>query len=148
PVKPSPNLPEIQSIYLYPSTCLFEGTALSEGRGTEKPFEYVGHPSLPKNLFSFTPKPNEGAKVSKHYFETCYGWNLNKEQTGNKIQLKWLIEAYKLFPAKDSFFLKTNGFNRLAGNDVLMQQIKDGKTEEEIRKNWEPALTQFKTIRK
>jgi uncharacterized protein YbbC (DUF1343 family) len=154
PVKPSPNLPEIQSVYLYPSTCLFEGTALSEGRGTDKPFEIFGHPLLPKDLYSFIPKPNEGAKSSKHYFETCYGWNLHGtaedvlEKVNNRVQLKWLIEAYKLFPGKDTFFLKTNGFNRLAGNDVLMQQIKDGKSEEEIRKSWEPALTEFKNIRK
>ena len=154
PVKPSPNLPEIQSIYLYPSTCLFEGTALSEGRGTDKPFEIFGHPLLPKNLYSFVPKPNEGAKSSKHYFETCYGWNLHGtpeevlKKVDNRIQLKWLMEAYKLFPGKDTFFLKTNSFNRLAGNDVLMQQIKDGKSEEEIHKSWEPALSEFKKIRK
>ena len=154
PVRPSPNLPEIQSVYLYPTTCLFEGTSLSEGRGTAKPFEYIGHPSLPTNLFSFTPNPNEGAKSSKHYGKVCFGWNfggtpgevLNK--IDKKIQLKWLINAYKIFPDKDSFFLKSNSFNRLAGNDVLMQQIKDGKSEEEIRKSWEPALSNFKKIRK
>ena len=154
PVRPSPNLPEIQSIYLYPSTCLFEGTALSEGRGTEKPFQIFGHPLLPKNLYSFVPKPNEGAKSSKHYFQTCYGWNLHAspdevlKMIDNRIQLKWLMEAYRLFPGKDSFFLKTNSFNRLAGNDVLMQQIKDGRSEEQIKKSWEPALTEFKKIRK
>lgn len=154
PVRPSPNLPEIQAIYLYPTTCLFEGTALSEGRGTEKPFEYIGHPALPKNMFSFTPNPNEGAKSSKHYGKVCYGWNFGGtpeevlKKVDNKIQLKWLFDAYKIFPHKDSFFLKTNSFNRLAGNDVLMQQIKDGKSEEEIRKSWEPKLSEFKTIRK
>ena len=154
PVKPSPNIPEIQSIYLYPSTCLFEGTALSEGRGTEKPFQIFGHPILPKNLYKFVPMPNEGAKSSKHYFQTCYGWNLHGtpeevlKKVDGKIQLKWLFEAYRLFPGKDSFFLKSNFFHRLAGNDILMQQIKDGKTEEEIRKSWEPALGEFKKIRK
>jgi uncharacterized protein YbbC (DUF1343 family) len=154
PVKPSPNLPEIQSIYLYPSTCLFEGTALSEGRGTDTPFEVFGHPLLPNNLYSFMPKPNEGAKTSKHYYETCYGWNLRGTpdqvlmKVDNRIQLKWLIEAYKLFPGKDTFFLKTNSFNRLAGNDVLMQQIKDGKTEQQVRESWQPALSEFKKIRK
>jgi uncharacterized protein YbbC (DUF1343 family) len=154
PVKPSPNLPEIQSIYLYPSTCLFEGTVLSEGRGTERPFQIFGHPLLPHNLYSFVPKPNEGAKSSKHYFETCYGWNLHGtpdevlQKVGDHVQLKWLIGAYKLFPGKDSFFLKINSFNRLAGNDVLMQQIKDGVSEQEIRKTWEPDIIKFKTIRK
>jgi uncharacterized protein YbbC (DUF1343 family) len=154
PVKPSPNIPEIQSVYLYPTTCLFEGTALSEGRGTPKAFEYIGHPLLPKNMFSFTPNPNEGAKSSKHYGEVCYGWNFGGtpgevlKKVDNKIQLQWLIEAYKIFPGKDSFFLKSNSFNRLAGNDVLMQQIKDGKSEEEIRKSWEADLKKFKVIRK
>ena len=154
PVRPSPNLPNIQSIYLYPSTCLFEGTVLSEGRGTNKQFQVFGHPLLPKNLYSFTPNPNEGAKNSKLYGQVCYGWDLSGTpeevlaKVNGRIQLKWLIEAYKLFPEKDSFFLKTNSFNRLAGNDILMQQIKDGKSEEEIRKSWEPKLSEFKQIRK
>jgi uncharacterized protein YbbC (DUF1343 family) len=154
PVKPSPNLPEIQSVYLYPTTCLFEGTALSEGRGTAKPFQYIGHPSLPVNMFSFTPNPNEGAKSSKHYGKICYGWDFGGtpeqvlKKTDKKIQLQWLIDAYKIYPDKDSFFLKTNSFNRLAGNDILMQQIKDGKNEKEIRKSWEPALSEFIKTRK
>jgi len=154
PIKPSPNIPDIQSIYLYPSTCLFEGTVLSEGRGTPRPFQVFGDPSLPKNLYSFTPKPNEGAKSSKHYGEVCYGWDLGGtpeevlKKVDGRIQFKWLIEAYKLFPQKDSFFLKNNFINRLAGNDVLKQQIIDGKSEDEIRKSWEPALTNFKKIRK
>jgi uncharacterized protein YbbC (DUF1343 family) len=154
PVKPSPNLPNIQSIYLYPSTCLFEGTVLSEGRGTNKQFQVFGHPLYPKNMYSFTPNPNEGAKSSKLYGQVCYGWDLSGTpeevlaKVNGRIQLKWLIEAYKIFPQKDSFFLKTNSFNRLAGNDVLMQQIKSGVSEEEIRKSWEPELSAFKTIRK
>lgn len=154
PVRPSPNLPNIQSIYLYPSTCLFEGTVLSEGRGTNKQFQVFGHPAYPKNLYSFTPNPNEGAKSSKLFGQVCYGWDLSGTpeevlaKVENKIQLKWLIEAYKLFPQKDSFFLKTNSFNRLAGNDVLMKQIKAGTSEDEIRKSWEPSLSEFKKIRK
>jgi uncharacterized protein YbbC (DUF1343 family) len=154
PVRPSPNLPSIQSIYWYPSTCLFEGTSLSEGRGTNKPFQIFGAPSLPKNLFSFKPHPMEGAKSSKHYGEVCYGWNLSGtpeqvlKKIDNKIQIKWIMQAYKLFPDKEKFFLSTNGFSRLAGNDILMQQIKDGVSENEIRKSWEPALSNFKKIRK
>ena len=154
PVKPSPNLPDMQSIYLYPSTCLFEGTALSEGRGTNKPFQYIGHPDLPKNLFSFTPNPNEGSKSSKHFGKVCYGWDLGGpveevlKKVDGRIQLKWLIDAYKLFPQKDSFFLRSNSFIRLSGTDILMQQIKDGKSEEEIRKSWEPGLSKFKAVRK
>jgi uncharacterized protein YbbC (DUF1343 family) len=154
PINPSPNLREMQSIYLYPSTCFFEGTVLSEGRGTDKPFQIFGHPTLPKNLFAFTPKPNEGAKSSKCFNQLCYGWNLSgtKENVlknlDGKIQLKYLIEAYKLFPQKDSFFLTNNFFNKLAGNDVLMKQIKAGKTEKEIKRSWEKDLIKFKGIRK
>lgn len=154
PVMPSPNLKEMQSIYLYPSTCFFEGTVLSEGRGTDKPFQYFGHPSLPKNLFAFTPNPNAGAKSSKCFGQKCYGWNLSGSNKSvlkivdKKIQLKYLIEAYKLFPGKDSFFLKNNFINKLAGNDILAQQIKAGKTEAEIKASWAPGLTTFKAIRK
>jgi uncharacterized protein YbbC (DUF1343 family) len=152
-VNPSPNLKEMQSIYLYPSTCFFEGTILSEGRGTDKPFQIFGHPNLPNTLYAFTPKPNAGAKSSKCFNQLCYGWNESGsaeavlKKINNRIQLKYLIDAYKLFPGKDSFFLKNNFFNKIAGNDVLMQQIKSGKTEAEIRKSWEPALTNFKKIR-
>ena len=161
PVKPSPNLPNIQSIYLYPSTCFFEGTVLSEGRGTTKPFQVFGHPLYPNSMFSFTPNPNEGAKSSKLYGQKCYGWDLSGTpeevltKTGSQIQLKWVMDAYKLFPKKDSFFLlpKTGGmeksfFNKLAGNNDLWQQIRAGKSEEEIRKSWEPQLSEYKKIRK
>lgn len=154
PVKPSPNLPSIQSIYWYPTTCLIEGTILSEGRGTDKPFQLFGHPDLPKNLISFTPESMEGAKDPKLLGQKCYGWDLSGtpaevlKAIDKKIQLKWIIQAYKLFPDKENFFLKSNGFNRLAGNDVLMNQIKNGVSENEIRKSWEPALSRFKKIRK
>ncbi len=154
PVNPSPNLKEMQSIYLYPSTCFFEGTVMSEGRGTDKPFQIFGHPSLPKNLFSFTPAPNAGAKNSKCFGLKCFGWDLSGtseeilKKLDNKIQLKYFIDAYKLFPGKDSFFLRTNFINKLAGNDVLVQQIKKGVPEKKIRQSWEPALTKFKKIRK
>ncbi len=154
PVMPSPNLKEMQSIYLYPSTCFFEGTVFSEGRGTDKPFEYVGHPAMPKNLFSFTPKPNAGAKSSKCFYQKCYGFNLSGtneavlKRLNKQIQLKYFLDAYKLFPGKDSFFLKTNYINKLAGNDLFQQQIKQGKSAAEIRKSWEPQLTKFKAIRK
>jgi uncharacterized protein YbbC (DUF1343 family) len=161
PVKPSPNIPDIQSIYLYPSTCLFEGTVLSEGRGTNKPFQVFGHPLLPKNLFSFTPNPNEGAKNSKLYGQVCYGWDLSGtpdevfSKVDNQIQLKWLLEAYKLFPKKDSFFIIPKSgkeedyfFNKLAGNATLRQQIKAGKTIAQIKQTWAPGLKKFKAIRK
>jgi uncharacterized protein YbbC (DUF1343 family) len=161
PVKPSPNLPEIQSIYWYPSTCFFEGTVLSEGRGTDKPFQIFGHPSLPKNLFSFTPTAREGAKEPKLKNQLSYGWNLagNADEVfkavDNKIQLKYLLDAYKMFPDKDAFFIKPKSgnldesfFNKLAGNGLLLQQVKNGASEKEIRQSWEPALSHFKNIRK
>lgn len=154
PIKPSPNLPEIQSVYWYGSTCFFEGTTLSEGRGTLKPFQYIGHPSLPKNMFFFTPIATEGAPNPKHKDQICYGYNLSgtPEQVlktiDGKVQIKYLMEAYKAFPDKDNFFNKNNGINRLAGNDILAQQIKEGKPEEDIRKSWEPKLSEFKKIRK
>ncbi|MEP6711511.1 MAG: DUF1343 domain-containing protein [Ferruginibacter sp.] len=154
PVMPSPNLKEMQAIYWYPSTCFVEGTVMSEGRGTDKPFEIFGHPALPKNLYAFTPRPNAGAKSSKCFYLQCYGFNLsgsNEEvlqKVEGKIQLKYFLEAYKLFPGKDSFFLKTNYIDKLAGNDIFMQQVKNGMPENEIRKSWEPALTAFKATRK
>ena len=154
PIAPSPNLREMQSIYIYPSTCFFEGTVLSEGRGTDKPFQLFGHPALPKTLYSFTPKPNPGAKNSKCFNQQCFGWNESGtveevlKKVDGRIQLSYLLQAYKLFPGKDSFFLPNNFFNRLAGNDELMKQIKSGKTEIQIRESWEPALSYFRKIRK
>lgn len=161
PIKPSPNLPNIQSIYLYPSTCFFEGTTLSEGRGTDKPFQVFGAPSLPKTLYSFTPHPTEGAMHSKHYGQVCYGWDLSGtpqqvlKKINNHVQLKWLMEAYRLFPDKDSFFIvpksgnmENSFFDKLAGNNELWQQIKEGLSEKEIRASWEPDLSNYKKIRK
>lgn len=152
PIKPSPNLPDMESIYWYASTCFFEGTVLSEGRGTPKPFQYIGHPDMPKNMFSFTPVATSGAPNPKHKDKVCYGYNLSGstaevlKKIDNKIQISYLIDAYKQFPDKANFFNK--GIDRLAGTDELAKQIKEGKTEQEIRKSWEPKLSEFKKIRK
>ena len=163
PVKPSPNLPDIQSILWYPSTCFFEGTVLSEGRGTDKPFQIFGHPSLPKNLFAFTPISREGAKEPKLKDQLCFGWNLSGStetvlrKTGNRLQLQYLLEAYRLFPDKASFFIAAKKerpsendyfFNKLAGNATLMEQIRTGVSEAEIRKSWASGLKSFLGIRK
>ncbi len=154
PVNPSPNLKEMQSVYWYPSTCFFEGTVFSEGRGTDKPFQIFGHPSLSKNLYEFTPKPNAGAKSSKCFYQKCYGWNLSGtvdevlKKVNGRIQLQYFIKAYELFPGKDSFFLKNNFIDKLAGNDLFRQQISQGLSENTIRKSWEPGLLAFKAIRK
>ena len=152
PVKPSPNLPEMQSIYWYGSTCFFEGTVLSEGRGTPKPFQYIGHPQMPSTMFSFTPSATPGAPNPKHKDKLCYGFNLSGsteevlKKIDNKVQISYLIDAYKAFPDKESFFNKS--IDRLAGTDDLARQIKEGWSEEDIRKSWEPKLSEFKTIRK
>jgi len=152
PVKPSPNLPNMAAIYLYPSTCLFEGTVLSLGRGTDLPFQVFGHPSFPKDLYKFTPRSTTGAKEPPLKNVTCYGYNLTgtpeavRAEMDNKLQLKWLLQAYDLYPEKENFF--TPFFDKLAGNTTLQRQIKQGLSEAEIRDSWEPALTQFKTIRK
>ncbi|MFL5772870.1 MAG: exo-beta-N-acetylmuramidase NamZ domain-containing protein [Flavisolibacter sp.] len=161
PVKPSPNLPEIQSIYWYPSTCYFEGTVFSEGRGTEKPFQMFGHPSLPKNLYSFTPVSRPGATDPKLKGQKCYGWNISGtpeevlKKSGGRIQLKYLLDAYRLFPDKANFFIKPKSgnmdesfFNKLAGTASLLQQVTSGASENDIRKSWQPKLDEFKTIRK
>jgi len=155
PVNPSPNLQTVHAIYMYPSTCFFEGTTLSEGRGTSHPFEYFGHPSLPNTLFSFTPESTAAAKDPKLKNQLCYGWNITDAPVLPQLQLKWLLQAYKLFPNKDSFFIAPKShqpqdyfFNKLAGNDMLMQQIISGKTEAQIRTSWQPQLDAFKKIRK
>lgn len=154
PVKPSPNLPEMGSVYWYPSTCFFEGTVLSEGRGTEKPFQYIGHPDLPANLFTFTPRSREGSTNPKLKDRTCHGFDLSGEpaqilkKINRRIQISYLLEAYRLFPKKDSFFLANKFINKLAGSDQLPKQIAEGKTEEQIRASWEPGLDAFKKIRK
>lgn len=155
-VAPSPNLPNMNSIYWYPTTCLVEGTIMSEGRGTEHAFAYIGHPSINNQKFSFTPGPRMGAMNSKLYGQKCYGWDLTKVKApSNKIDLALIIEMYNSFPQKDSFFLrpKTEAptaffFNKLAGNATLMQQLKAGLSEAEIRKSWQAGLIEFKAKRK
>ena len=161
PVNPSPNLPDMASIYWYPSTCFFEGTNISEGRGTDHPFCIFGHPSFPDTLFSYVPMSKTGAKSPKYKDKKCYGWNVYApsnsvlRKLNNRLQLQYLLKAYQLYPSKDSFFLSTTSggqqeffFNKLAGNKELMQQIKAGKSETEIRKSWQPKLAAFLAIRK
>ena len=160
PVKPSPNLPNLASIYWYPSTCFFEGTVLSEGRGTVAPFQLFGHPTLPKDMFAFTPVAMAGANSPKLKDQLCYGWDLRaapeliRKKLNHKISLYYLLEAYRLFPEKEKFFIlpksgdaKASFFNKLAGNSILMEQIKSGMDEAAIRKTWEPGLMKFKKIR-
>lgn len=151
PIKPSPNLPNMSSVYLYPSLCLFEGTPISVGRGTELPFQVLGHPKIKSDRYSFTPKSVAGAKSPKLEGELCHGYNLSffgEEYMKGKggLNLFWLIDIYTNFPTKEGFF--TEMFNLLAGTDKLQQQIKDGKTEQQIINSWQPGLKEFKQIRK
>ena len=161
PVKPSPNLPDMSSIYWYGSTCYFEGTVLSEGRGTDHPFSIFGHPTYSKNLFAFTPTSRDGAKEPKLKNQLSYGWNIFAEgrevlkKLNNQINIDYLVNAYQLFPQKDSFFLRPKSgkptdyfFSKLAGSNSLREQLIAGKTAQEIRLSWQPALNNFKTIRK
>ncbi|NMH25108.1 exo-beta-N-acetylmuramidase NamZ family protein [Flavobacterium solisilvae] len=146
PVKPSPNLPNDQSINLYASLCLFEGTNVSSGRGTEMQFQIYGSPFLPKSSFSFTPMPNFGAKDPMHNGKLCYGEDLTKIEKVKQLELKWLIKAYNSTSDKSKFF--NDFFVKLAGTKKLREQIEAGVSENEIRKSWEKGLNNFKTMRR
>jgi uncharacterized protein YbbC (DUF1343 family) len=146
PVKPSPNLPNDQSINLYASLCFFEGTNVSVGRGTEKQFQIYGSPFLVKTDFSFTPIPNFGAKEPMHKDVLCYGEDLTKIKQVSRLELKWLIKAYSNTSDKAVFF--NDFFTKLAGTKILRNQIEAGMTEKEIRNTWKEGLEQFKEMRK
>lgn len=152
PVKPSPNLPNIRSVLLYPSTCFFEGTTLSLGRGTEKQFQVIGHPKI-SSAYSFTPMPNEGAKDPPLNGQKCYGTDLSNVTTGSiiqskKIDLSYLLEYYKkMTDLNEKFFLDNNFIDKLAGSDQLRKQILAGKNEQEIKETWHPGLEAFHKIR-
>lgn len=145
PVKPSPNLPTDKSIQLYASLCFFEGTIISVGRGTELPFEVIGHPSW-KTDYHFTPTSLPGASNPPYKDQKCDGLSLRNETT-NGLALNYLIKAYELTPDKTKFFSSPSFFNKLVGNNELIQQIKTGKTEQEIRATWEPELSEYKKMR-
>jgi uncharacterized protein YbbC (DUF1343 family) len=146
PLRPSPNLPNAQSIALYPSLCLLEPTVISVGRGTEMQFQIYGHPELPQTNFSFTPRPNYGSKNPKLKDQLCHGVDLRNFERPKKIELQWLIQAHRDFPDKAHFFKK--GFYRIAGNKRLQKQMAQGMNEQQIRKTWEKDLNKFREIRK
>jgi uncharacterized protein YbbC (DUF1343 family) len=150
PVKPSPNLPNQNSVYLYPSICFFEGTSLSLGRGTSFPFQVFGSPLLPDRGFSFTPQSVPGAKNPPLLGIKCYGTDLRDAMEKKlvpkpEINLDWLINAYNDFPEKDKFFLPY--FDVLAGGPVLREQIQKGMTSAEIKATWKEGLEEFGKIR-
>jgi uncharacterized protein YbbC (DUF1343 family) len=145
PVKPSPNLPNMQSIFLYPSLGLFEGTCISVGRGTDFPFQVIGCPGIDSTLYSFTPKSIPGAKNPFYENKKCFGFDL-RNTNDSVFTLTYIINMYKLFPQKAAFF--NPFFQKLAGNDELILQIKGGMSEEDIRNSWKVDLDKFKEIRK
>lgn len=160
PVSPSPNLNTQQSVLLYPSTCLFEGTYLNHGRGTYFPFTVIGSPELKgKYQYSFTPTSITGMAETPIFMnEICYGLDLRNYDVEllrrkKKINLQWMMELYKASPYKEKFFdsklSKEMGvIERLSGSALFRQQIIDGKSEKEIRESWEPGLTKYKVMRK
>lgn len=148
PVRPSPNLPNWESVYLYPTLCFFEGSIVSIGRGTETPFQVYGHPDM-RGPYTFTPKSTSGASKPMLEGQRCRGENLiefahNYAYNPKQLQLEWLIEAYLQLMDKGFF---TNYFRLLSGDKQLQKDIENGKGAEEIRASWKQDLTDFKTIR-
>ncbi|GAB2557796.1 DUF1343 domain-containing protein [Spirosoma areae] len=160
PVMPSPNLNTQQSVLLYPSICLFEGTILSQGRGTYMPFTVLGAPAFKgKYTFSFRPVSLKGmSETPLHQDTDCYGldlrqYDITKLRKTKQLNLGWLMELYKAYPDKDRFFdssqsKQMGNFDKLAGTETLKRQIIAGASEAEIRRSWEPDLSAFKTLRK
>ncbi len=152
PIRPSPNLPDMASVYLYPSLCFFEGTMVSVGRGTDKPFKLIGYPGFTNGDVKFTPRSIAGVASDPPYLgKECRGFDL--EEFGNRfmkdyrsLYLYWLIQMYNRAPDKEKFF--NSFFNKLAGNATLQEQIKKGVSEEEIYKSWQPEIAAYKKIRK
>ncbi|MCB9447477.1 MAG: DUF1343 domain-containing protein [Flavobacteriales bacterium] len=152
PMKPSPNLPDMASIYLYPSLCLFEGTVMSVGRGTDKPFQVFGHPDFKAGKITFTPQSIPGAAPDpKFKGELCKGMDVTEFgdiyiKNAGRLYLFWLLEAYRDMNMGKDFF--RSSFDKLAGNHALRRQIMAQVQEEDIRKSWEPALSDFKQLRR
>lgn len=151
PVPPSPNLPDMDAVYLYPSICFFEGTSVSLGRGTNKPFRLIGFPENESGGVSFKPERIHGVAENPPYRDTlCRGLDLSGEgrnivQSG-RLELKWLLAMYAVYPDKGKFFNKF--FDKLAGTDDLRKIMIKGKSQDEIRRSWQAGIDGFKKIRK
>lgn len=148
PVKPSPNLPNWESVYLYPTLCFFEGSIVSLGRGTETPFQVYGHPDM-RGSYTFTPKSTSGASKPLLEGQRCRGENLveyahDYAHNANELHLEWIIEAYQQLKGKDFFI---DYFRLLAGDKQLRRDIENGKSADEIRASWEEDLEAFKAVR-
>ena len=150
PIAPSPNLPTQHSIYLYPSTCLFEGTVLSMGRGTEAPFEIYGHPDMRGYDFSFTPQPNAGSKTPPHNGVKCYGVDLrgvsDEEVWQSGVNIEYLVDAYRNLNMGNEFFKPV--FEKLIGVEYVRQMIIDGYSAQEIKARWSDDVARFKEQRR
>jgi uncharacterized protein YbbC (DUF1343 family) len=150
PVIPSPNLPNMNSVYLYPSLCFSEGTVLSCGRGTDFAFQVLGAPEIPDTGFSFTPGPSFGSSNPRYNGVTCFGIDLRNALAEGLVpkpglNLSWIIEMYNAYPDKENFF--TGYFDTLAGGVTLREQIISGMSEDEIRASWEEGLARFSATR-
>jgi uncharacterized protein YbbC (DUF1343 family) len=160
PVRPSPNLNTQQSILLYPTLCLFEGTIISQGRGTQFPFTVLGSPALKsKYSFSFTPVSIPGmSETPLHMNQVCYGvdfrnYDLNELRKTKRLNIQWMIDFYNAYPFREKFFDKTQSkeignIDQLAGTDEFRKQIIAGKSVKEIQGSWEPKLSEYKIMRK
>lgn len=146
PVKPSPNLPNDKAVNLYPSLCFFEGTSVSVGRGTAKPFQMYGSPYLLKTDFSFTPEPNTADSRPLYKGKKCYGEDLSASPFVSEIHLEWLLKAHR-----ESSMVKIPFFNpmleKLAGTSTLRKQIIQGESPEQIRQSWQKDIQKFLKIR-
>lgn len=152
PISPSPNLPNMRSIYLYPSLCFFEGTVFSVGRGTNKQFQIYGHPDFSIGSYTFTPRSGPGAKYPKLENKTCNGISLERLtptaiRSEGELNLFYLLQAYTHFSDKENFFLSNHFVDKLAGSQQLREQITAGWTAEQIRASWQEELDKFKATR-
>lgn len=146
PVKPSPNLPNDQAVRLYPSLCLFEGTVISVGRGTQTPFLIIGNPEFTGLPYQFTPRPIPGmSNHPPHEGKVCYGLDLREAEVKPRLDLKYLLDFYQKYPDKENFF--TGSFDRLAGTPELKEQIRKGMSEDEIRATWQDGLRAYQELR-
>ena len=148
PIAPSPNLPNSKAINLYPTLCLFEGTNVSVGRGTNLQFQIYGSPNLNKktNKFYFTPKKNIGSKYPKNENIQCFGKDLRSEKVLNEINLNYIIDAYNSSTNKTNFF--NSYFVKLSGNENLKNNIVFGKSSDDIKKEWKEGIDRFEKLRK
>ncbi|TWV13155.1 DUF1343 domain-containing protein [Bacteroidaceae bacterium HV4-6-C5C] len=150
PIAPSPNLPNMKAVYLYPSTCYFEATPVSLGRGTSLPFQIYGHPDMTGYSYSFTPKSMPGAKTPPQMDKLCHGVDLSKlsdeEIYAKGIDLSYIINAYRNLNIGDKFFY--NSFEKLVGRDYVRRMIEEGKSANEIKAMWKSDVEKFKKQRR